>query len=77
MTPRVIAVDELGGRQDAAAVEEIVNAGVCLVCTIHGADIDDIHRKSALSDILYIFKRFVVLSGPGRMKTYDEEGKLI
>ncbi|MDR1560042.1 MAG: stage III sporulation protein AA [Clostridiales bacterium] len=75
MSPRVIAVDELGGRQDAAAVEEIVNAGVCLICTIHGADIGEIRNKNALSDILYIFKRFVVLSGPGRINVYDERGE--
>ena len=77
MSPRVIAVDELGGKQDAAAVEEIVNAGVCLICAIHGADIVDIRKKSALSDILYIFKRFVVLSGPGKIKVFDEGGNLI
>jgi len=75
MSPRVIAVDELGGRQDAAAVEEIVNAGVCVICTIHGADIWDVRKKNALSDILGIFKRFVVLSGPGKIKVCDEEGK--
>ena len=77
MSPRVIAVDELGGRQDAAAVEEIINAGVCLICTIHGADINDLYNKSALSDILYIFKRFVVLSGPGVIKVFDEERRLL
>ena len=77
MSPRVIAVDELSGRQDAAAVEEIVNAGVCLVCTIHGSDVDDIRKKSALADILYIFKRFVVLSGPGIINVFNEEGKPI
>jgi len=75
MSPRVIAVDELGGRQDAAAVEEIVNAGVCLICTIHGADIEEISQKKALSEIIYIFKRFIVLSGPGMIKVYDGEGK--
>jgi len=77
MSPRVIAVDELGGRQDAAAVEEIVNAGVCLVCTIHGADIEDVRKKAAITDILYIFKRFVVLSKPGAITVYNEEGKTV
>ncbi|MDR2649778.1 MAG: stage III sporulation protein AA [Clostridiales bacterium] len=74
MSPKVIAVDELSGKRDAAAVEEIVNAGICLICTIHGADMDEIRKKNALSDILYIFKRFVVLSGPGRINVYDERG---
>ena len=75
MSPRVIAVDELGGRQDAAAVEEIVNAGVCLICTIHGADVEDVRKKSAISEILPIFKRFVVLSGPGVITVRDEGGR--
>ena len=77
MAPRVIAVDELGGKQDAAAVEEVVNAGVCLICTIHGDSVDDVRKKSALSDILHIFQRFVVLSAPGRIKVFDEEGNFL
>jgi len=74
MSPRVIAVDELGGKQDAAAVEEIVNAGVCIICTVHGADAEDARKKTALSNIIHVFKRFVVLDGPGLINVYDEGG---
>ena len=68
MAPNVIAVDELGGERDARAVEDVSNAGVRLLCTVHGRDLDDIKLKPALRGLLDkgIFKRFVVLRGPGQ-----------
>ena len=39
MSPDIIAVDELGRREDVAAVEEVLNAGVKLIATAHGRDL--------------------------------------
>jgi stage III sporulation protein AA len=67
LSPRVIAVDELGGSGDIEAVEGIVNAGVCLVCTVHGRDLDEVGRKPALASLIGVFERFVTLSGCGKV----------
>lgn len=70
MAPDVIAVDELGGERDARAVEAVSNAGVRLLCTVHGADIADLRQKPSLAPLLAkrIFKRLVVLGAPGEIK---------
>jgi stage III sporulation protein AA len=78
MAPRVIAVDELGGSGDIEAVEGIVNAGVCLVCTVHGRDLEDIGQKASLGGLLCIFERFVVLSGCGKIAgVYGKGGQAL
>jgi stage III sporulation protein AA len=69
MSPRVIAVDELGGRNDIRAVEDIVNAGVCLICTVHGRDLEDARQRMVLGELINrgIFERFVVLKAVGKI----------
>ena len=67
MAPQVIAVDELGGKEDIGAVENISNAGVRLLCTVHGYNIENIRQKPNLRTLLDmgVFKRYVVLEFPG------------
>ncbi|MDR1000547.1 MAG: stage III sporulation protein AA [Clostridiales bacterium] len=78
MSPRVIAVDELGSRADTASVEEIINAGVCIICTTHGADINEVKLKPGLRDIFYIFERFTVLRGLGTIAgIFDRAGRRV
>jgi len=77
MSPEVIAVDELGGPADAAAVEDVLNAGVRLLCTVHGANINDIQMNPALARLVGrgVFERFIVLTAPGRIAgVYDAGG---
>ena len=76
MAPDVIAVDELGGDDDIAAVENVSNAGIRLLCTVHGYSIEDIRQKPGLRALLGkgIFKRFVVLAAPGKeAEIYDSD----
>ncbi|MDR1912992.1 MAG: stage III sporulation protein AA [Clostridiales bacterium] len=78
MSPQVIAVDELGGKRDINAVEDIINAGVCLVCTVHARDLNDARQKSALLELFNIFERFIVLKVPGVIEgVYDSEERQI
>ena len=77
MAPNVIAVDELGGQNDVLAVENVSNAGIRLLCTVHGYDVEDVRQKPTLRPLLdkEIFKRFVVLKAPGREgEVYDIYG---
>jgi len=80
MSPDVIAVDELGSQQDAHAVDAVLNAGVKLLCTAHGVDVDDAIANPALSKMLSrgIFKRFVVLGVRNKVVgIFDGDGKKI
>ncbi len=77
MSPRVIAVDEIGKPSDVHAIVDVINGGITLFCTCHGYGIDDIRRKPALAELLKmgIFERFVVLSNRGnrRMSIYGAD----
>lgn len=79
MRPDVIAADEIGKREDIYAIEEVINGGIKIVCTVHGNGIDDIKRKPYFSHILEkeIFERFIVLSSrkrPGEiLSIYDKK----
>ena len=77
MAPQVIAVDELGGAEDAAAVSTIVHAGVKLLCTAHGLDMADALANPALGDIMHrgVFQRFILLGeGNEVVGIYDAAG---
>lgn len=73
MSPEVLVTDELGRREDALAVQEAAGAGVVLLVTAHGQDLNDVARRPVLSAIVQsgAFDRFVVLSrrnGPGTVE---------
>lgn len=63
MSPVCIAVDEIGRREDVAAVEEALGAGVKLIATAHGSSIEDISNRPILKELLALrfFERVIVL----------------
>ncbi len=67
MSPKVIAVDEIGKEKDIFAIEDIINAGVKLICTAHGKSVEDLRLKPNLSSLLNkrIFDRFIILGQGG------------
>ena len=77
MSPQVIATDEIGRGEDVAAVEEVLNAGIKLITSVHGADAEDISRRPVLRKImnLKLFERLIILSrseGVGTLETVVE-----
>ncbi|WP_347834401.1 hypothetical protein [Gracilibacillus sp. JCM 18860] len=64
MSPDVIIVDEIGSDKDVQALMEVMNAGINLICTIHGKDLKDIQNRPAITPLINaeIFDRFIVLS---------------
>lgn len=73
MNPKVIAVDEIGSKEDILALEEALNAGIKVVATVHGASIEEIIRRPNFKYIIQnkIFERIVILerrSSPGVIK---------
>ena len=68
MSPQMIAVDEIGSRADAEAVEYVRNCGCALAATIHGSSLEDIRQKPAMGELLdqQAFMRVILLDNRGR-----------
>lgn len=64
MSPRVIATDEIGRHEDIEALYQALQAGVTVITTVHGNDIEQIKKRPVLQDLIKnnFFKRIVVLS---------------
>lgn len=81
MSPAVIVVDEIGRPNDVAAIEEAINAGVALLATAHGKDLEDLRRRPMFRELLVagVFQRYIILSrrlGPGTLEAVlDENGR--
>ncbi len=74
MSPDVIAADELGRAEDMRAAEEVLNAGVKLISTVHGRDMEDLQTRPYLRELVEkgIFERYVFLSRRRGTGTIEE-----
>lgn len=83
MAPRVMAVDEIGTRDDLHALFDVMKCGCRILATVHGDSVEDIRKKRILNEMMDggMFTRYVVLSGvphPGILNgVYNEEGQQI
>lgn len=83
MSPRVIAVDEVGSGEDIDAIEYVMNCGCKLIATVHGNSIEDIKNKPILGKLVRekLFERYILLNnrdGVGHLEEiYDERGTRI
>ena len=79
LSPELIICDEAGSRQEAAAIEEGLNAGVGLITTLHAGSLEEIYRRSQGMQLLQsgAFYRIVLLEGrspPGTVQGIYEVG---
>lgn len=80
MSPSVIAVDEIGSREDLEAMEYVMNCGCKLIATVHGSSIEDIKQKPVLRKLVQekSFERYIILNNKGRIGNighiYDSRG---
>ena len=80
MNPKVIAVDEIGSREDIDAISYVINCGCGIIATVHGNSIDDIRTKPVLRKLVEekVFDRYIVLGqsqGLGTVESiFDERG---
>ena len=80
MSPVVVAVDEIGSREDIEAIEYVMNAGCTILATVHGNSIEDIRNKPVLRRLVEerIFERYVVLNNKGEIghieRIFDAQG---
>jgi stage III sporulation protein AA len=83
MGPNIIALDELGNPDDAATLQQVVNAGIRLVATAHGYNFDSLKMRQGFKELLDIkaFERFVILSVDKALKYHttilDGDGNVI
>lgn len=63
MSPEVLVVDEIGRPEDAEALTEALHAGVRVIATAHGADVEDLESRPVLSKLIgaSFFQRYIVL----------------
>jgi len=74
MSPRVIAVDEIGSRADLEAIEYVMNCGCKLIATVHGSSIDDMKQKPVLGRMMKEkwFERYIILNNNGKIGNLDQ-----
>lgn len=83
MAPKVLAVDEIGTREDLEAMRYVMNCGCRILATVHGSSVEDMRRKPVLAELVRegMFSRCVVLSGRPRPGTvtgiFDRELRAI
>lgn len=81
MSPRMIAVDEIGSEKELGAIRHALNCGCNILATVHGNSIDEILKKPGFREIYeeQIFERFIVMKAgkqPGQVEgIYDEMGE--
>lgn len=81
MAPDVIAVDELGKKEDVEALEYCMNCGCTILATVHANDYEELSKKTVFKYMLdnSLFKRIVVMSNVPKKGTivgiYNEKGE--
>jgi stage III sporulation protein AA len=63
MSPDVIIADEIGSERDVQALLEALNAGVKIVCSVHGDSLEAIRSRPSLRPLFEqgFFERIVIL----------------
>ena len=83
MAPRVVAVDEIGSREDMEALRYGINCGCRILATVHGNSLEDVFNKPLLRELAEsgVFARYVLWAPqgpPGKVSAVlDREGRVI
>ncbi len=78
MSPQILAVDELGAKEDFYAVEQAMNCGCRLIGTVHAGSIQELSEKENMKIWMErgIFQRYIILKkqadGKRVFEVYDE-----
>jgi len=74
MAPQVLATDEIGKQEDIQAMEEVINAGVTVLSTVHGSSPEEIKKRPALKYLLglKVIERFVILGRSNGVGTVED-----
>src|SRR5699024_2373497 len=63
MSPDILVVDEIGTHEEVQAMMVAINAGVVVICTIHGRTINELQQRPYLHILFQqrVLERFVLL----------------
>lgn len=79
MSPDIIAMDEIGSISDVEAIHESLKAGIKIIATVHGSDLNDLLSKKSLKVLIEerVFERYIFLDNSMGVGTVKEilEGK--
>lgn len=78
MAPEIIAVDEIGRKEDVDALYYGRNSGCVLMATVHGDSFEEILQKQWIGDMVKkgCFERYLLLERVGKVKEiYDKKGE--
>lgn len=81
MSPQIIAVDELGSKEELEAIDYVIGCGCKLIATVHGSSLEDIRNKPTLGELIEkrLFERYIILNntrGIGHLEEiYDMQWK--
>lgn len=79
MSPQIIAVDELGSKEDYIAVEQALNCGSKILGTVHADNVKELEEKEVVGNWLRqgVFGRYILLkkldNGNRRFEIYNEK----
>lgn len=83
MAPQVIAVDEIGAREEICAIEYALHCGCKMLATAHGVSMEEMKKKPFFEQMIREkrFERYIVLGNEHHMGEilgiYDENGDRI
>ncbi len=83
MSPQIIAVDEIGSKEDLEAIDYVIGCGCKLIATVHGSSIDDVMEKPVLGELLErkLFERYLILNNMTQVghlqEIYDSDRNLL
>lgn len=82
MSPKVIAVDEIGTSKDVESILYGINSGCRFVTTVHAENIEEIKEKTSIYELIErrVFDRYLVLNKEGELRKvaiYDRNMKKI
>ncbi|MBC7960035.1 MAG: stage III sporulation protein AA [Vallitaleaceae bacterium] len=82
MAPKVIAVDEIGSKEDVDAIEYALSAGCKIICTLHAESLEELKEKPRVKELMAmkLFKRYIFLenqTGIGDYKKIMDENHQI
>lgn len=83
MSPSVIITDEIGDAEDIKAINQCLKAGVSIITSIHGYDLNDIKKRINVKGLFEneFFDRYIILSprlGTGTLEEIlDSKGRPI
>ena len=63
MAPQVIAIDEIGLKEDVTALHYVQNCGCKLLATVHGEDMEDVRMRPIIGELVRckMFERYLVM----------------